>query len=239
MKNKKNTFKKDKDFLTQIPDWEKGYKDSEEQIIKFEKEKWKTEKAVFTEHDIKIFGYAVMEDWETPYMKELADIAASKGGTVLELGYGMGISANFIQQHNIEKHIIIEVNKDIVKKAKIFAKKAPHKTEILYGLWEDMIKKIPDNSLSGILFDTYPLTEKELYQNHFNFFPFAYKKLKKGGVFTYYSDEIKNYSKVHLKKLQEAGFKKENIKRKISKVNPPKDCEYWKAKTILSPIITK
>ena len=236
---KKNNFTKDKDFLSQIPDWEKGYKDSEESIIKFEKEKWKKEKAVFSEHDIKIFGYAVMEDWETPYMKELADIATSKGGIVLELGFGMGISANFIQQHKIEKHIIIEVNKDIIKKAKIFAKKAPHKTEILSGLWEDMIKKIPDNSLSGILFDTYPLTEKELYQNHFNFFPFAYKKLKKGGVFTYYSDEIKNYSKVHIKKLQEAGFKKENIKRIVTKINPPKDCEYWKANTILSPIITK
>ncbi len=239
MINNKKIFVKDKDFLTQIPKWEKGYKDSEESIIKFEKEKWKTEKAVFSEHDIKIFGYAVMEDWETSYMKELADIASSKGGTVLELGFGMGISANFIQQNKIKKHIIIEVNKDIIKKAKLFAKKAPHETVILYGLWEDMIKKIPDNSLNGILFDTYPLTEKELYQNHFNFFPFAFKKLKKGGVFTYYSDEIKSFSKVHLKKLQEVGFQKINIGSRICKVNPPKDCEYWKAKTILSPIIIK
>ncbi len=237
MKNK--LFKKDKDFLTQIPDWEKGYKNSNKLIIDFEKEKWKTAKATFSKHDIKIFGYAVMEDWETPYMKELADIATLKGGVILELGYGMGISAGFIQEHDIEKHIIIEVNEDVVKKAKVFAKNAPHKTEILYGLWEDEIEKIPDNSLSGILFDTYPLTEKELYQNHFNFFPFAYRKLKKGGIFTYYSDEIKEFSKIHIKKLKEAGFERKNITRKIISINPPKDCEYWKAGTILVPIVIK
>lgn len=239
MTKKKNNFKKDKDFLSQIPSWEKGYKNSNESIIKFEKEKWKTEKAIFSKHDIEIFGYTVMEDWETSYMKELADIAASKGGVILELGYGMGISANFIQKHKIKRHIIIEVNRDIVKKAKIFAKKAPNKTDIWSGFWEDFMKKISDNSLDGILFDTYPLIEKELYQNHFNFFPFAYKKLKKGGVFTYYSDEAKNFSKVHLKKLQEAGFQKKNIKYKVCHINPPKDCEYWQANTILAPIIIK
>jgi len=42
-----------------------------------------------------------------------------------------------------------------------------------------------------------------------------------------------------MKKLIEAGFKKENIKGRIAKVNPPKDCDYWKAKTILAPIVRK
>ena len=238
-KEKQSKSKKDKELLSQIPIWEKGYKDSDKLIIDFEKEKWRNAKASFTDHDLKIFGYAVMEDWETSYMEELAKISVSKAGEVLELGYGMGISANFIQKGNITKHIIIEANHDVAKKARVFAKKAPHKTEILEGFWEEVIEKIPDNSLSGILFDTYPLTEKELYKNHFTFFPFAYKKLKKGGVFTYYSDEIKDFSKTHVKKLKEAGFKLQNIKRKVVSVNPPKDCEYWKAKTILAPILIK
>jgi guanidinoacetate N-methyltransferase len=232
-------IKKDQDFLTQIPDWEKGYKDSDEQQIKFEKEKWKTAPATFTEHDIIIFGHAVMEDWETPYMEELAAIATSRGGAVLELGYGMGISARFIQQHDIEKHVVMEANEDILEKAKEFAQTAPHETVILSGLWEDTIEQIPDNSLDGILFDTYPLTEKELYQNHFNFFPFAYRKLKKGGVFTYYSDEIQDFSDVHIRKLKEAGFDEVNITRKVVPIEPPEDCEYWQAKTILAPIIIK
>lgn len=238
MKKEKQN-KKDKEFLSQIPNWEKDYKNSDKLIIDFEKEKWRNAKASFSEHDLKIFDYAVMEDWETSYMEELAKISVSKGGDVLELGYGMGISANFIQKGKIKKHTIIEANHDVAKKARVFAKKAPHKTEILEGFWEEVIEKIPDNSLNGILFDTYPLTEKELYQNHFTFFPFAYKKLKKGGVFTYYSDEIKNFGKVHIEKLKEAGFELKNIKRKVVPVNPPKDCEYWKARTILAPILIK
>ena len=44
---------------------------------------------------------------------------------------------------------------------------------------------------------------------------------------------------MYLKKLQEAGFSKENIKSKVSSVNPPEDCEYWKANTMLTPIVIK
>jgi len=232
-------FKKNESFLSQIPNWEKEYKKSEELDINFEKKKWKKAEANFSKHDLKIFGYAVMEDWETPYMKDLADVACANGGVILELGFGMGISANFIQKNKIKKHIIIEANKEVAREARKFAKKAPHKTEILEGFWEDVIEKIPDESIDGILFDTYPLTEKEIYQNHFYFFDVAYRKLKKGGIFTYYSDEIKSFGKVHIKKLAGAGFKRKNIKSKISKVKPPKNCEYWKANTILTPIIIK
>lgn len=235
----KKAIKKTNSFLSQIPEWEKEYKKSDEAAINYDKKDWVGSKACFSEHDLRILDEPVMEDWETPYMKDLAKIACSRGGIILELGFGMGISASFIQSYNIKKHIIIEANKAVAKKARQFAKKAKHKTEVLEGFWEDMVKKIPDNSLDGILFDTYPLTELELYQNHFIFFPFAYKKLKPAGVFTYYSDEVSKFGAVHLRKLQEAGFKKGNIRSHLIEVKPPEKCEYWKANTILSPIITK
>ncbi|MDD4663931.1 MAG: class I SAM-dependent methyltransferase [Caldisericia bacterium] len=236
---KRKPFKKDKDFLSQVPAWEAAYKESPKLVIDFEKKKWRKAKASFTSHDLQIFGCAVMEDWEAPYMKELAKIASSRGGIVLELGFGMGISASFIQQENIKKHIIIEANHSVAEKARTFAREAPHQTQVLEGFWEDMINMIPDCSLDGILFDTYPLTEKELYQNHFLFFPFAHKKLRKGGVFTYYSDEIEKYGKVHINKLKAAGFDIDKIKGVVIPIDPPSNCEYWKAKTILAPLITK
>ncbi len=232
-------FQKSSDFLSQIPEWEKDYKESDKVDIEFEKKDWKEAPAEFGEHDLKIFGYAVMEDWEAPYMKDLAEIATMKGGKVLELGFGMGISARFIQEHPIEEHIIIEANADVAEKAREFATKAPHKTTVLEGLWENVIDEIPDGTLDGILFDTYPLTEEEVYQNHFNFFDYAYKKLKPGGIFTYYSDEPTTFGEVHLRKLQESGFKKENIKSRLCEVHPPEDCEYWKTDTIMSPIVEK
>ncbi len=232
-------IKKDKEFLSQIPEWEEEYKSSDDVDITFKREDWKDADVDFTDHDLKIFNYAVMEDWETSYMKDLADIACTNGGSILEVGFGMAISATFIQKNNIDRHIIIEANKKVAEKAREFAEKAPHKTEVLEGFWEDVIEKIPDESLDGILFDTYPLSEKEIYQAQFFFFPFAFRKLKKGGILTYYSSEINDFSEVHLRKLMEAGFLRENIKGNVSKVNPPKDCEYWKNDTMLAPIIIK
>lgn len=230
---------KSEEFLSQIPAWEKNYKESDEMAINFDKKEWIDAGAQFSEHDLRILGEPVMEDWETPYMEELAEVACTNGGTVLELGFGMAISAKFIQQHNIEKHIIVEANKDVAEKAREFAKNAPHKTEVLEGFWEDVIEQVPDGSVDGILFDTYPVTELELYQNHFSFFPFAYRKLKVGGILTYYSDEVDSFGAVHLRKLKEAGFKSENINSVVTKVTPPKDCEYWKDDTMLTPIVKK
>ncbi len=204
-----------------------------------EKEDWKSAPAVFDEHTLRIFELPVMEDWETPYMEELAKIVTSKGGVILELGYGMGISANFIQKANIERHIIIEANHKVAEKAREFGGKANHPVEVLEGFWEEVIDKIPNESIDGILFDTYPLTELEVHKNHFAFFETAYRKLKKGGVFTYYSDEIDGYHPIHIQKLIEAGFEQKNIKGIITKVKPPKDCQYWQSNKMLVPIVIK
>lgn len=241
MAKEQKDFIKDKHFLSQIPEWEKKYKESDSLEITYSKDDWIKADAIFTENKLEILGEAVIEDWETPYMKELAAIAAANGGIICEVGYGMGISAGFIQKHNISKHIIIEANTQVADKARDFARNAVHPVEILEGLWQDVIDSVPDESLDGILFDSYPLTEEELYQNHFFFSKAAYRKLKRGGggVLTYYSDEIRGFGKAHMKKLLEAGFKKENISGKIVKVTPPKDCSYWKANTILAPRVIK
>ena len=203
------------------------------------KQVWKTAPAVFTKHFLKILGHPVMEDWEIPYMKRLAHIATMNGGTVLEVGFGMGISARFIQQADIKRHIIIDMNHQVADRARDFSLKAKHKVVVLEGLWEEVIDQIPDNSLDGILFDTYPLTKAEIHRNHFAFFRAAFRKLKKDGVLTYYSDEIKSFHPAHIKKLLHAGFKEANISSQVVKVIPPKDCEYWKSSTILAPIVKK
>ena len=145
-----------------------------------DRQAWKNAPATFDEHTLKIFGHPVMEDWETPYMEELAKIATSKGGVILELGYGMGISANFIQKTNVERYIIIEANHEVAEKAREFGKKAIHTVEILEGLWEEVIDQVPNESIDGILFDTYPLSELEIHKNHFGFFRVAYEKLRFG-----------------------------------------------------------
>lgn len=188
---------------------------------------------------LKIFGHPVMEDWETPYMRKLARIATSRGGVILEIGFGMGISAGCIQKGKISKHIIIEANHEVAERARAFGRKAKHPVEVLEGLWEEVVDHIPNRSLDGILFDTYPLAKKEIHRNHFPFFAVAFRKLKLDGVFTYYSDEIDSYHSKHLWQLTSAGFKRKNIGSEIVTVKPPKRCQYWKSTTILAPIVRK
>lgn len=182
----------------------------------------------------------IMQSWETSYMKKLAEIATSKGGNILEVGFGMGISANFIEKSKkINSHSIIECHPLMIASAKKKLAKSLKKrrTFLLEGFWEDVVKRIPSKTFDGILFDSCPLDkEVELFQ-FFPFFNEAFRLLKDDGVFTYFSDESLAISNKHLKELRAAGFK--SIKFEVCKVKPPKDCIYWKHNTIIAPIVKK
>jgi diaminopimelate decarboxylase len=202
---------------------------------------WNKAPAVYGEHKLRIAGHPVMEDWERGYMHRLAEIATSRGGTVLELGYGMGISANAIQARPVESHLVVECHPDVIARA-IDDLREPleeGRVQILGGFWQAVTPLLQPESVDGILFDTYPLREDEIHANHFAFFAEGYRLLKPGGVLTYYSDEASAFSPQHLRALCDAGFTDENIHSEICNVNPPKDCEYWQAKTILAPRIHK
>ena len=67
-----------------------------------------------------------MMDWETPIMKEHAEIVTKNGGDILEIGFGMGICSNFIQQTNIKTHTIIEINDEIFNRLLEWAKDKPN-----------------------------------------------------------------------------------------------------------------
>ena len=45
-----------------------------------------------------------MDEWERPIMERVTEWVCSNGGDILELGFGMGISAELIQLH-IKSHI--------------------------------------------------------------------------------------------------------------------------------------
>ncbi len=205
------------------------------------KEGWIDSPAEFVDGELKIAGHPVMEDWEMNYMSRLAAICTKNGGRVLEVGYGLGLSASEIQKHNIDQHVIIECHPDVVKRSMDDLRDpiSEQKANVLQGFWEDITPLLQDESFDGILFDTYPLTEEEIHGNHFWFFEEAYRLLKKGGVLTYYSDEVSTLADKHCEKLMEAGFTKDGVDIEVVKVNPPEDCEYWQHDTIVAPIVTK
>ena len=58
--------------------------------------------------------FEVMMDWEDEIMKASADYICENGGDILEIGFGMGISAGYIQANNINSHTIIEKHPQII-----------------------------------------------------------------------------------------------------------------------------
>ncbi len=223
-------------------DW-RARRDARQKEIGFPEDRraFRTCEPVFdqAQQTLKVYGQPVMERWEEPYMAMLAEIATRRGGRVLEVGFGMGISAGFIQHHSPSEHVIIEANAAIARMAREFAAQhAPrNRITVLEGFWEEVVPGLPGGSFDGILFDTYPLSEEEQVSLHASFIPHAYRLLKPGGLFTFYSDEPSELSSDALAALRSSGFTK--IRWQLCQVSPPPDCEYYSHETIVAPIIEK
>ena len=79
----------------------------------------------------------VMHIGETTLMQKLAEIATKNGGDILEIGFGMHLSADGVQSNpNVTSHTIIEVHPEIYERALIWAKDKPN-TKIIFGDWID------------------------------------------------------------------------------------------------------
>ena len=96
--------------------------------------------------------YEVMMDWETPLMEASANYVCKNGGDILEIGFGMGISANFIQSNNINSHTIIENHPDILPKLYQWASDKPNVT-IVEGNWYQKLNTL--STYDGLFYDTF------------------------------------------------------------------------------------
>jgi len=97
--------------------------------------------------------FQVMMEWEKPYMKACVD-ALEPFGDVLEVGFGCGYSATFIQEYAPRSHTIIEYHPLVVEKAKAWAKNYKNIT-IIHDTWQEAIHKL--GVFDTIFFDDYPL----------------------------------------------------------------------------------
>jgi guanidinoacetate N-methyltransferase len=200
------------------------------------REDWKTESICIDDFKLEIAGHPVMQQWEEPYMKRLAEIATTNGGRILEVGFGMGISAKYIQQSIAKEHHIIEANAQVFNQVNAFINSSKIHTISYSGFWEDISKQFDSESFDGILFDTYPITFEELHTARFSFFSEAFRLLKSGGVFTHYSGEL-DFTEEYISSLLKANFT--TFSGELVAVNPPDDCLYWRSNYIMAPTIIK
>jgi protein arginine N-methyltransferase 2 len=180
---------------------------------------YKDYKLIFDSNSLKIDssieGYEVMNSWEHPLMKKHAEVVCQNGGDILEIGFGMGISANYIQSHNINSHTIVEIHPQVIQFLENWSKNKSN-VIIIEGDWYNKIEKICNKKYDGIFFDTH------MDKNACRFKELVVDKcLKEGGVYTWFAprEDMKIYK---------------NVIFEIVEVDP-KDCSYYDLKQAVCP----
>ncbi len=157
----------------------------------------------------KLDDQVIMEDWQIPVMKAMAQVVAQTHGDILEIGFGRGVSAGFIQDAGVKSHAIVECNPHIIDRFNTWRPAyADRDITLLQGLWQDLVAQFA--SYDAIFFHAYPLSGDELIDEVHktttfasNFFSVAANHLRDKGIFTYLTNEIDSLSRAHQRLLLE------------------------------------
>ncbi len=192
---------------------------------------WSDSAATYVDGELLIEGQQVMQDWEAPLMRRMAEVVAESHGDVLEIGFGLGLSAGFIEECGVASHTIVEFNEEVANVARSWAEGRPDSDIVIVdGSWQEQATRL--GMFDGVFWDAFPTSEAEFDQYVLrdstvaeSFFPFAAAHLRDGGVFTYYTNERDSLSRRHQRSLLRyfSSFAVEVV----DNLRPPDDCEYW------------
>jgi hypothetical protein len=138
---------------------------------------------ILTFSDDKIVDDADMEvmmDWESPIMEKSAEYICQSKGDILEIGFGMGICADYIQSQGVNSHTIIEIHPQILERLNTWASGKSNVT-VIEGDWNSVSGL---GSYDGIFIDTYG------DGNWSNFKTFALAKAKSEAKITYWNSKV-------------------------------------------------
>tara|TARA_R100001443_G_scaffold117286_1_gene141109 strand:- start:1854 stop:2408 length:555 start_codon:yes stop_codon:yes gene_type:complete len=126
----------------------------------------------------------VMMNWESPIMEKSAEFICHNKGDILEIGFGMGICADYIQSQGVNSHTIIEIHPQILERLNTWASDKTNVT-IVEGDWSSVSLS---NTYDGIFLDTFG------DDNLNNFKDFALAKIKSSGKITYWNNNESEYN---------------------------------------------
>lgn len=187
---------------------------------------------------------SIMEDWQTPIMKQMAAYATDSHGDLLEIGFGLGVSASFVQEQGVKSHTIIEMNGPCIENhfTPWRAKYPNSDIRLHHARWQDALSKL--GKFDGVLFHAFPMNEEEFVEYVLNSVTFAEhafepmaKHLRKGGVFTYLTTEIDSLSRRHQRALLK--YFSEVTYRPIQLSVPNDTIDTWWAQSMIAIKATK
>ncbi|WP_323055267.1 MULTISPECIES: class I SAM-dependent methyltransferase [Streptomyces] len=192
---------------------------------------WHDSRADYHDGELLIEGQQVMQDWEEALMRRMAERVGATHGDVLEIGFGLGLSATFIEEQRVRSHTIVEFNDEVLARARRWAAERPGADiELIQGNWQQVLPELGD--FDGVFWDAFPTSEEEFDQYVLRdsavaeaFFCEAAAHLRPGGVFTYYTNERDSLSRRHQRSLLRyfSSFSVEVVDGLV----PPPDCQYW------------
>jgi len=130
---------------------------------------------ILTEDDY--HNMEVMMAWEAPIMEKSAEYICESKGDILEIGFGMGICAEYIQSQGVNSHTIVEIHPQIIEKLKIWADGKSNVT-IVEGDWSS----VDLGTYDGIFLDTFGDDNLDKFKD------FVSSKAKSGAKVTYWNN---------------------------------------------------
>lgn len=200
------------------------------------REEWREFPASLSDSELEIGGFQVMQAWEEPLMDALAREVTLDDGDILEVGFGMGISAEKVIQHGCDTYSVIEPHPAVIDHFEDWCASHDIPTTLYEGFWQEVLPDL-DREFDGILFDTFPLSEEELGYKHLDFLPAASGILADDGRLTYWSDETTDsiFKDGHAETLFDT-YDRVELK-KVDDLQPPPDCDYWSADHMIVIIV--
>lgn len=134
---------------------------------------------------------SIMTTDEDELMRETASILCSNSGSVLNVGFGMGIIDSYIKTHNPSEHCIIEAHPQVCKRADDMG------FDVYCDKWESVVTEfIKDGKkFDSIYFDTFTFD----YINHPQWAPFTKlvpKLLNPNGIYSFFNEYASKIEKV-------------------------------------------
>jgi hypothetical protein len=187
-------------------------------------------------------NHQIMMEWEKNYMKDCIR-RLNPFGDVLEIGFGLGYSAEEIQKFDINSYTLVESDLKTYEKALRWKKQYNHKIDIVFGRWENVYPKL--KKFDCVFFDDYDIEsvnkskeDPNFLDRNIFFFTTITEKLKSKSKFSFYcaleEDTLNSYISDWKKYLQNTkntiSFEKYNTKI-------PNNCNYTEGKTLYIPLV--
>jgi hypothetical protein len=111
-----------------------------------------------------IDGVQAMQGWESKLMHRAADLLTENGGSFLEAGLGLGLSALRIASRPATRaHTVVEKYGKVIDLFKVEHPVVPDNLEIVHADFFDFVEALPEASLDGVFFD--PELPRDLFED--------------------------------------------------------------------------